>query len=244
MNITPEHIFKIKKRLHEEIEEYEKKLQILIKKQAQLTSIEELGQSVLEYDELEHQIEDRTKIFSFFSAPETSVSNPYVKAELSATIEAAETIDLEIVNVLADEILVAVRKEVDVTDDDCAVITNDFKEYVLPAKIIAGKFDELSSLLVEMISTCRQQVKNFNEKEVEKVFVYAWQRAIDADINLDPIIRALRMQKFQFLTNTDRAALLDRVEERLAVLRFEQAKKQQLALQKAVEISKRREKEK
>jgi len=46
------------------------------------------------------------------------------------------------------------------------------------------------------------------------------------------------------LRPTDRAELLDHVEEHLAILRFEQVRKQNIAMEKAVAILQKREEDK
>lgn len=241
MNVSEEDIFKIKTQLQKEIQQYEQQLQQLIVKQKSITKVKELAKSVLEYNELERQIGDRSHLFALFSSPPESLLNPYVKSELFSYIEAAETISPEMVDFLASDLLIQVREAIQTgEDDEPGLIQAEFKEYILPAKIIGERFDEIDTLMNEMNNYCKQVDHNYDPitgpNSAESVLKYAFQISITADTRMEPTIRALREHPFQFLSSEARQELLGTVEEHLAVLRFESTKDQNIAMEKAVHM--------
>ena len=124
------------------------------------------------------------------------------------------------------------------------LIEADYKEYIIPGKIIAERFDEIEGLLTEMIRFCKYLDHKYSEERASDVLKYAFRISIDADTRMPPTIKALKEFQFTYLRPTDRAELLDHVEEHLAILRFEQVRKQNIAMEKAVAILQKREEDK
>lgn len=242
MTISQEEIFRVKQQLQQEIAVYEKKLQALASKQASMTNIEELAQSVIEYNELTRQIEDRSHVFSLLSQPPESFRSPYVKAEFFSYIVAAETVSVELVNVLVEAMLEQVRQDIQGGVDDAVdLIQAEFKEYIIPGKIIAERFDEIDPLVNEMNRFCHGVDPQYSDESAREVLRYAFEISITADTRMEPTIRALRDLQFAYLTTADRAALLDTVEEHLAVLRYDETKTQNIAMEKAVRMIEEKE---
>lgn len=242
MTISQEKIFQAKQQLETDIQELEKKLQALIARQAKITKIDDYARSILEYEELQHQIEDRAHVFSLLSLAPDSLRVPFIKSELFSYFVAAETVGPELVNLLVDEFIAQVRVDM-IGGEDTAVdlVQAEYKEYMLPGKMMAQAFDEIDLLIAEMNRLCMQCDSTYDAGSAERVLVYAFRAAIDADITLDPLIHALKETQFSALTEADRAQLLDAVEERLAVLRFERTKRQNIAMEKAIVIMEKRD---
>lgn len=237
MNINQEQIFQAKQELQQQIEEYDKKLTAERIKQETLTKVEELAKSILDYNELQRQISDRTHLFALLSAPPESLRSPFIKSELFSYFEAAETVGPEFVNFLVDDFLTQIRADIQSQEDDSVdLIQSEYKEYIIPGKIIAEHFNEIDELLAEMNRFCKMLDPNYDEATAAKVLEYAFRISIDADTRMDPTIQALKEMNFQYLTPEDRVSLLDHVAEHLGVLRYEQAKNQNLAMQKAIEL--------
>ena len=226
MNVTQDQIFQKKQQLQAEIETYEKQLQQLAAECGVMTDITKLAQSILDYNEIERQIEDRAHVFSLLSSSPESLLSPFVKAELFSYIVSAETVGPELVNFLVDDVLLEVRAAIDAGEDDAVdLVQAEFREYVLPGKIIGEKFDELESLLEEMNRDCIVVDPKYNTESARSVLRYAFEISLNSDVRLEAAIRALREMPMKYLDETDRAFLLDAVEERLASIRYENAKK-------------------
>jgi hypothetical protein len=240
--INPEQVFQLKQQLEQQSHELEKTLLEIQQKQQETKSVEHLAELILQYEEVQRQITDRGQLFIFFSNPESTITSPYKKAELFTTIEAAETIGLQLVDVVADMILEQVRQDIQSGEDDSAdLVIAEYKEYILPAKIIAGRFDQIDMLIDEMMRACKSIDPQMNDEQAHAALVYAFEAALDADIVVDPVIQALRETEFRSLKPEDRAMLLDRVEERLAVLRYEKTKQQNIAMDQALAMIEKRE---
>ncbi|MFH1426162.1 MAG: hypothetical protein ABIG66_01890 [Candidatus Kerfeldbacteria bacterium] len=242
MMITQEQIFEKKKQLQEEIEQFEAKLTELVAKQATIKKIEDLAQSILEYNDLERQISDRTQLFALLSEPPESLRRPMVKSALFDYFEAAETVSIEMVDFIVSDFLTQIREDVQAGEDtDLDSVEAEYKEYVLPGKIIAERFDEIDPLMDEMVRFCRLVDAGYDEKRANEVLEYAFGKSVLADTKMDPTIKALRELQFTFLTPEARARLLDQVEEHLAVLRYEEVKNQNIAMDKAVAMMEKKE---
>ncbi|MBI2411449.1 MAG: hypothetical protein HYV32_06175 [Candidatus Kerfeldbacteria bacterium] len=242
MNINEQQIFEVKQQLHDQIVQYEQQLIALTAKQEQITKLEELAKSVLEYQEIQRQLADRTHVYSLLSSPQQSLRSPFVKAELFSYFEAAETVNPALVDFLVNDFLTEIRADMENGEDDVAeLIETEYKEYILPGKMMAEKFDELDALCDEMVRFCKQLEPQYNEQRAADVLKYGFIAAIDADTRMEPTIHALKEVAFRYLHDTDRAELLGHVEEHLGVLRFETARKQTLAMEQAVRMMERRE---
>jgi len=244
MNVTQEQIFEKKLQLQKDIELYEKQLQKMIAQQGQMTNITQLAESILAYNEIERQIEDRAHLFSLLSSPPESLLSPYVKSELFSYIVSAETVSTEMVNFLMNDVLTQLRLLIESGEDDSIdLIQAEFREYLLPGKIIGERFEELDSLCNEMNRYCTALDSSYNPAQAERVLRYAFEISLNSDIQLDSVIEALKNMSFTYLSEADRAFLLDAVEERLASIRFEATKKHNIAMERAVKLLEHRETE-
>lgn len=237
MNVTKEQIFETKKMLQQQIEQYEEQLKLLVAKQTEIKKVDVLAQSILQYEDLQNQISDRAHLFALFSTPPESLRRPMVKAQLFSYIEAAETVSVDLVNFLVDDFLQQIRLDIQAGEDDSIdLIQAEYKEYIIPGKIIAERFQEIDDLLSEMNRYCKMLNPQYDEMQARDVLVYAFEISITADTRMEPTVHALRELEFAFLTPEDRAALLDKVEEHLAVLRYEQARQQNISMEKALQM--------
>lgn len=249
--ISAEQLFQTKQQLQQEVEQYEQQLEALVHQQNATQKIEELCQYLLQYNEVIRQIEDRQHVLSLLSNPLTSLRSPYVKAQFFSYIVAAETVNIDIVNLLVDEYVQQFRLDVqsglslkEQEEQTVESIQSEFKEYIIPGKITAEQFAEIDDLLDEMNRYCRGVDQQYADDQAHAVLVYAFRVAIVADTAMPPIVEALRNHEFRYLKPGDRATLLDEAEEHIAVLRFEAVKKQNVAMDQAVQIvAKREEKE-
>ncbi len=235
--LTEQQLFEFKTQLTRDTEGLEKQLHALEAQQREEKSPAKLAQAILDFESLQQGISDRGVLFTFFSEPEATITNPYQKSEWFEVVEAAETIGPAIVDIVADYFLQHIRGDIQAGEDDAVdLIQSEFKEYIIPAKIIAERFDQIDDLLDEMNRYCTAVDRAYDSAAAQKVLVYAFEISLNADIRLEPTIAAIQKMQFRHLTPEDRALLLDRVEERLATLRFEKAKHQELALAKALEM--------
>lgn len=244
MNITKEQIFQVKQQLQNEITQYEGQLKELVTKQAQIKKIDVLAQSILQYEDLQNQISDRAHLFALLSSPPESLRRPMVKAQLFSYIEAAETIGIDMVNFLIEDFLHQIRLDIQAGEDDAVdLIHAEFKEYIIPGKIIAERFEEIDDLLAEMNRYCKMIDEQYDEEQARDVLVYAFEISVNADTRMEPTVHALREIEFGYLTPDDRAALLDKVTERLAILQYDQMRTQNIAMEKAVSMMEERDPE-
>ncbi|PIW36890.1 MAG: hypothetical protein COW24_02945 [Candidatus Kerfeldbacteria bacterium CG15_BIG_FIL_POST_REV_8_21_14_020_45_12] len=242
MRVTKQDIFNVKTQLQQEIQQYEKQLQELIVKQGMITKVAELAQSILEYNELERNIGDRTYIFALLSSPPESLRNPLVKSNLFSYIEAAETVSVELVDFLLNDFIQQIKFDIqNGEDDDPGLVQAEYKEYIIPGKIIAERFDEIEPLLEEMNRFCKVLQPNYDANEAQTVLEYGIRKSISADTRMDPTLHLLKEVKLQYLTPEARARLVDEVEEHLAIIRFEVAKDQNIAMDKAITMLEARE---
>lgn len=252
--ISAEQLFQTKQQLQQEVEQYEQQLEALVHQQNATQKIEELCQYLLQYNEVIRQIEDRQHVLSLLSNPLTSLRSPYVKAQFFSYIVAAETVNIDIVNLLVDEYVqqfrldvqsgLSLKEQKEQEEQTVESIQSEFKEYIIPGKITAERFAEIDDLLDEMNRYCRGVDATYTDDRAHAVLVYAFRVAIVADTAMPPIVEALRTHEFRYLKPEDRATLLDEAEEHIAVLRFEAVKKQNVAMDQAVQIvAKREEKE-
>jgi hypothetical protein len=240
--ITEEAIFQQKQQLQEEITQFETQLQEHREEQAKIKKIEKLAESILKYDEIVREISDRTTVFSLLSSPTDAFSSPYTKSQLFDYIQSAETVSVELVDFLVNIMLEQLRKEIQSGEDDTVdLIQAEYKEYIIPGKIIAERFDEIDDLLGEMNRYCASVNSDYNPWDARQVLSYAFQKATDADTRMDPTITALKTGQFEYLTPEDRANLLSHVQEHLAVIRYDKARHQQIAMEKAVSMMESRE---
>lgn len=240
--ITQEQIFAIKQSMQEKIVVAEKELQQCIQEQSTLTDITTLSASVLRYEDLQAQLESYAQIFSFFAAPVESVLSPLVKAEVLEYVRAAMRVSPEIAQTMAHMIAEELRVLVQSQEDDAIdMIEAEYKVYILPAYVMTGLFSEINDRLQEMVRFCAQYAPTYGVDQVRDVLRYACELSIDMNESLDATIAYLRTEDNPWLREEDRVFLLDECEERLAELRFEKSKRQNLAHEKAIEMLERRE---
>lgn len=241
MNVTKEQIFETKKLLQEQIQQYEDQLKLLVAKQAEIKKVDVLAQSILQYEDLQNQISDRAHLFALLSEPPESLRRPMVKAQLFSYIEAAETVGVDLVNFLVDDFLHQIRLDIQAGEDDSTdLIQAEYKEYIIPGKIIAERFEEIDGLLAEMNRYCKVVDPKYDETSAHEVLRYAFEISITADTRMEPTVHALREIEFEYLMSEDRAALLDKVEEHLAIMRYDQTRQQNIAMEKALKMMEER----
>lgn len=235
--MTPERLVALKNQLQQEISDWEKKLQTIILKQKSERKLEKLAALILEYDQIEREIEDRSHVFSVLSEPEETLTSPFIKSQWYSYIEAAETVTPEVVESVMDRFSPAIRAAIEAGEDDTPdLIQSEFKEYILPGQILAGHPERLDGLVMEMNAMIRKINPNFNSSSAHELVFYAFQKAINLNVRIEPIAEVVKAGTIKSLTVDERNALLDQVEERAAVLRFEASRKQNVAMEKALEL--------
>lgn len=234
--MTPEQLIKIKTQLQSEVEEWEKKLQEVIQKQKDEKKPEKLAALILEYDKIEREIEDRTHVFSVLSQPEEALASPYLKSEWYSYIEAAETVSPELVDAVMERFAVPIRQSITSGEDDAVdLIQAEYKEYLIPGQILSGHFERIDGLVMEMNAAIMKLDPGYDTKQSTLPVFYAFQKAIDSNVRIEPIAEAVKAATVKNLTVDQRNQLLDKLEERAAVLRFEITRKQNVAMDKAIE---------
>lgn len=233
--MTPERLIEIKAKIQTEVEDWEKKLQAVSNQQKTEKDVERLAKQILEYDQIEREIEDRAKVFSLLSEPQESLASPYVKSEWYAYIEAAETVSSELVDVVMEVFTPAVRAAIESGEDDSpGLIQAEFKEYIIPGQLLAGHFDRIDGLVMEMNAQIKQRFADYDPAQAGDLVYYAVCKAIDSNVRIEPIAEAVKAGTVKALSLDQRNELLDKLEERAAVLRFETARKQNVAMEKAL----------
>lgn len=234
--MTPEQLIVIKTKLHNEVEEWEKKLQQVIQKQKDEKHPDKLAELILQYDQIEREIEDRSHVFSMLSQPEEALSSPFLKAEWYSYIEAAETASPELVDAVMDRFSSAIRQSIASGEDDTVdLVQAEYKEYLIPGQILAGHFERIDGLVMEMNAACVKVDPQYDMKQSFQAVYYAFQKAIDSNVRIEPIAEAIKAATVKSVTVDQRNQLLDRLEERAAVLRFETTRKQNVAMDEAVQ---------
>ncbi|MEK7539822.1 MAG: hypothetical protein AAB558_01090 [Patescibacteria group bacterium] len=234
--MTPEQLIKMKTQLQTEVEEWEKKLHGVIQKQKEEKHAEKLAQLILQYDQIEREIEDRSHVFSVLSQPEEALNSPYIKSEWYSYIEAAETASPELVDAVMDRFAVAIRQSITSGEDDTVdLIQAEYKEYLFLGQILSGHFERVDGLVMEMNAAILKLDPAYDAKQSSAAVFYAFQKAIDSNVRIEPIAEAVKAGTVKNLTVDQRNQLLDKLEERAAVLRFEITRKQNVAMEKAVE---------
>lgn len=242
--VTPEQLFQVKQQLQTEIDQQSRLLAEVREKQTQVKSIEALAELVLEYNRIENAISDRGYVLTFLSSPLEKIRSPFVKSQIFSYIEAAETVGPDLVNVIIDYLLEALRNDIQEGEEDAVdLIQAQYREYILPGKVVAERFEEIDELLSEMNRYCAAVDPNYNKEQARDVLVYAFEVSITSDTRMEPTITALKEKQFEYLTPEDRAGLLDKITEHMAVLRFEEARTQNIAMDKAVKMMEEREQE-
>lgn len=240
--ITPEVAFDIKQRMQQEIERAEGELRACVQKQTEITKVEVLAQSVLEYEDIQRKLENYAHVFSFFAAPVQSVLSPLVKAEVLEYVHAAVQVDPDIAKKAAEMIAEELRLLIQSNDDDTLdMVEAEYRNYIVPAYLLAGLYNETNDQLMQMIRFCTQYSTDYGNTQAADVLRFGLEIVIDASEELTPLIAAIKTSFPKFLTEADQALLLDACEERLAEVRFEMSKKENLAHEKAVEMLERRE---
>lgn len=241
--ISPDTFFNIKQQMQQNIELAEKQLQALIVSQHEMKDINVLARSIREYENIEHMIENQAHVFSFFSSPVDSVLSPFVKMELLSYVLAARDVDSEIAKTTAavvhQELSLMAQSE---EDSDTTNIEEEYKEFILPAYLIAEQYAEIESLMRELIRFCQLRDQQYNEIHARDVLRYAVELTIDVSTSLDSLIVLIREGLGTWMSEADRVGLLDACEERLASLRFDEKKRENLAHEKAVLMLENREK--
>ncbi|MCW1929812.1 MAG: hypothetical protein KIH62_000680 [Candidatus Kerfeldbacteria bacterium] len=241
--INSELNFSIKQRMQEQIVAAEAELQAIVHEQAQTNSVEKLSLLVLTYESIEERLENYSHVFSFFAAPVQSVLSPLVKSEALEYVRAATAVDADLGKQVAQTIAEELRVLIESQDDDALdMVEAEYRNYIVPAYLIAGLYTEANDQLMQMMRFCAQYEKEYGTVQAADVLRFGLEIAIDVSYELTALIAAIRTSFPQFLMEADQAFLLDACEERLAEIRFETSKRENLAHEKAVEMLERREK--
>lgn len=241
--VTAEQRSQWKVELQTQIADWEKKLQVIIDEQKKATSPDKLAVLILQYEEIQREIADRSHVFSLLSEPLEALRNPYVKSEWYAYVEAAETISPEWVDHVVEYFSVAIHQAIESGEDDTVdLIQNEYAEYIFPGVILGGHADRIDALVQDMHMYIRKLQPRYDEKLSTTVVMRAFLKAIDSDVRLEPVAEAVKQGSVKTLTVDQRNELMDRLEERVAVLRFEAARKQNVAMEKALAQLEKKEK--
>ena len=232
-----------KKELEKDVEEYHKKLQEEIKKQAEITNVEELAQSIIDYTDIENEISDRGLLLTLLSQPVEHFKSPFFKAQFGPYLDAAETVSPEIINFVTDVFHDEIKE--DFPDYKYAdEFTSEYREHILPGKIIAGRFNELDSLIREMNENIKNIDSKFNENLSTQQLYEAFKVALGMNIDLEGIKKGLEDEKISFLTSEAKKDLLELLAEKQRMKRFSESKDQNVAMERAVKMLEQREAEK
>lgn len=219
-----------REKLNKEIEEYSQKLQQLIKEQEKIKSPDKLAVSILEYENLENEISDRGYVVLALDGTDRFTSD-YFKSQIFSYFEAAETVGDDLVDFLVDTF----DQKVEDFDHEDMWLAH-YKEYVLPGKILAHKFEQLDDLVGKMNEIILKKWPNYDKEKSQGVLKYSFEKVIDGNIKLDPLIDDLKTREYLNLTGEEKSELLESLETALGVKRFEDARKQELAMDKALNI--------
>ncbi len=226
-----------REKLNKEVEEYNSKLQELVVKQEKIKNPEKLAVSILEYENLENEISDRGQVVSILDGMDRFTSD-YFKAEIISYFEAAETVEEGLVDFLADSFHQQVTaKELEDFDHEDIWLAH-YKEYVLPGKILAHKFEQLDDLVGQMNERIIKQWPEYDKERSKGVLKYAFEKVIDGNIKLDPLIDDLKEREYKNLSEEDKNELLESLTAALGVKRFEEARQQEVAMDKAINMLK------
>ncbi|MBU0732410.1 hypothetical protein KKC88_06045 [Patescibacteria group bacterium] len=229
--------------LQEEVDHYHAKLQEEVANQKEITNIEELAQSILDYTNIENEISDRGLILTLLSQSVEHFKSPYFKAQFGLYLDAAETCSPEIVNFITDIFHEEIRTEFPTYQFPDEFHT-EYRDHIIPGKILAGHFDEIDGLVREMIDNVRQIEPKYDESMATQQLYEAFKVALDMHIRLDAIKVALEEGRIAFLTEEARKDLLELLEEKKKAQQFEESKDQNVAMERAVKMLEQREVEK
>ncbi len=221
-------------RLSQELNEFMVKLKELAARQQTEKNIEKIAASILQYNQLEKEISDRGYIISALNQPLERLTSDFFKTEIFSYFEAAETVGPELVDFLVEAFHQLSKTKILPELETIDLYQAHYKEYVFPGKILAQKFEQLDALAREMNEYIVRRDPQYDHKKSQGLLAYSFQKAINADIRLDPLIEALRQREYEYLKAEERNKLLEAIEERLGVLRFEAARQQELAMAQAI----------
>ncbi len=222
-------------RLTQEIEENNQKLQELVKKQEKINNPEKLAVSILEYENLENEISDRGYVLTILDGLDRFTSD-YFKSQIFSYFEAAETVGEDLVNFLTEVFDQEVTtKELEDFDHEDMWLAH-YKEYVLPGKILAHKFEQLDDLVGKMNEIIIKQWSDYDKEKSKTVLKYSFEKVIDGNIKLDPLIDDLKEREYKNLSEEEKDELLESLTAALGVKRFEEARRQEVAMEKAINM--------
>lgn len=231
-----------KKDLREEVDHYHEKLQKEMARQKEITNIEELAQSILDYTNIENEISDRGLILTLLSQPVDHFKSPYFKAQFGSYLDAAETCSPEIVNFITEVFHDEIRSEFP-SYKYPEEFHAEYREHILPGKILAGRFDELDGLVREMIDNVRKIEPKYDEGMAAQQLYEAFKVALGMNIRLEAVKGALEKGRIAFLTEESRKDLMELLEEKERIREFEENKDQNVAMERAVKMMEQREAE-
>lgn len=229
-----------KQELEKEVEKYHQELNKLIEEQANITNVEELAQSIIHYTEIENDISDRGLLLSLFSQDVEHFKSPYFKAQFGSYLDAAETCSPEIVNFITNVFHDAISTDFSkyrYADE----FHTEYRQHIFPGKILASRFQDLDPLVKEMINYIKAVDPKYDENIVTQELYEAFKVAINMNITLSNVKKALEEGKIAFLTEEARKDLLVMIEEKEKIRRYTKAKDQNVAMERAVKMLEQRE---
>ena len=149
---------------------------------------------------------------------------------------AAETVGAELVDFLVEAYHQIVKKDKFPEFEHEQSYRAHYKEYILPGKILAHKFEQLDDLVREMNEYLVRENPDYDHQHSHDLLYHAFNVALNSDIHVDPLIEGLKNKEYEYLNPEERDKLLYEINERIAIINFEQTKNQNIAMQKAVKM--------
>jgi len=185
----------------------------------------------LKYNEIERAINDRQHVLRLLSEKDNFESEFY-RGDFWSYLIAAETIGNELVDALTNEMRDAVKNGFH-QYETFEQFHSPYKNFILPGKIIAGKFDELDTTVEELNHYIQQIIPKYDRSKSLEVLPYAFKLAIDADVEVGAIKSDLEKADYSWLMKEEVESLLEHADERLAQLQDIHIKNEQVAADRA-----------
>lgn len=218
-------------KLTTDIAAYQAQIQtIILQQEAALNAKDEdtYVRLYLQYNEISREINDRQHLLEVLGAGEERFANDLYKAEFWSYLVAAETVDLNLVNELTEKMHATAPAgfaEAESYDE----IQAAYKNYILPGKIIGGRFDELDGLVDEMNTHIQRRIPTFDRSLSLPVLPYAFSLTIDSDTENEAVKQALETREFAWIQPEERNRLLKEMAEQIAYVQDELVRNEQIA---------------
>lgn len=221
-------------KLTQDLSAFQAQLQTIIQQQTAALNAKDEETFVrlyLEYNEIEREITDRQHVMNVLEAGEERFTKDLYKSEFWSYLIAAETVSQDLVNVITEKMRAAAPggfAEAESYDEFQAA----YKNYILPGKVIAGRFDELDTVVDEMNAHIQAKIPTYDRSLSLPVLPYAISLAIDSDTENEPVKEALETRAFRWLQPEETKRLLKEMEEQMGYVAEEQAKNEKVARQR------------